>query len=192
MQALPPAPAPPPRRQVLIGTTLACLAGTLLVGTMVATWVLMRDRALAAGEPWVPSGITIPEVPSNIILVSFLAVAVFAQMAVHAAKRNDRANTALALGLTGLVALAIINAQAYLYSQMGLPVAEGAYGPMFYALTGLFLALMFVGLGFTVVCAFRYLGGRGSDHELAIAHALYWYFVAAAYAVIWFVVYVTK
>jgi len=192
MHALPAAPAPPPRRQVLVGTTLACLAGSMLVGGMVALWVLMRDRAIEAGEAWVPSGVVIPEVPSNIMLVSFLALVVFAQWAVYAAKERDRSNTALALGLTAFVAVAIINAQAYVYNQMGLPVNEGAYGPMFYAITGLFLALVIIGLAFTVVTAFRILGGRTKDHELTIAHALYWYFVAAAFAAIWFVVYVTK
>ena len=192
MHALPAAPAPPPRRQVLIGTTLACLAGTMLVGGMTAVWLLIRDRALDAGETWVPSSVTIPEVPSNIILASFLALVVFAQWAVHATKENDRSNAALALGLTAFVAVAIINAQAYVYSQMGLAVSEGAYGPMFYAITGVFLVLVIIGMAFTVITAFRFLGGRLRDHELAVAHALYWYFVAAMYSVIWLVVYVTK
>jgi hypothetical protein len=39
---------------------------------------------------------------------------------------------------------------------------------------------------------FRFLGGRTGDHELVSANALYWYFVTAAFAAVWFVVYVTK
>lgn len=193
MQTLPAAPAPPPRRQVVVGTGVACLAGTMLIGSMIATWVLMRDRALDQGEPWVPSGVVIPEVASNIMLISFAALGVFAMWAVYAAKQRDRTQVALALGSTGFVAIAIVNAQAYVYSKMNLPYAgETAYGPMFYAVTGVFMALMIVGLAFTVVAAFRYLGGRSSDRDVLTAHAMYWYFVSAAFAVIWFVVYVSK
>jgi hypothetical protein len=45
---------------------------------------------------------------------------------------------------------------------------------------------------FSFVAAFRYLGGRTSDREIVTAHAIYWYFIAAAFAMLWFVVYVTK
>lgn len=191
MQALAAAPAPAPRRQVLVGTAFACVAGTMLVGGMLAVWLVIRDRAIAAEGTWVPPDVTIPEVPSNIMLISFLALVVFAQWAVYAASRGERSSAALALGATGLVAIAVVNAQAFVYSQMGLPIADTAYGPMFYAVTGVFLVLMVVGLAFTVVTAFRVLGGR-SDGDVVAAHALYWYFVAAAFAAIWLIVYVTK
>jgi hypothetical protein len=52
--------------------------------------------------------------------------------------------------------------------------------------------LVVLGLVFTAVAAFRTLGGRIRDTEILSAHALYWYFAAAAYAAVWFVVYVTK
>ena len=191
MQALAAAPAPAPRRQVLVGTAFACVAGTMLVGGMLAVWLVIRDRAIAAEGTWVPPDVTIPEVPSNIMLISFLALVVFAQWAVYAARRGERSSAALALGATGLVAIAVVNAQAFVYSQMGLPIADTAYGPMFYAVTGVFLVLMAVGLAFTVVTAFRVLGGR-SDGDVVVAHALYWYFVAAAFGAIWLIVYVTK
>ncbi len=191
MQALAAAPAPAPRRQVLVGTAFACVAGTMLVGGMLAVWLVIRDRAIAAEGTWVPPDVTIPEVPSNIMLISFLALVVFAQWAVYAARRGERSSAALALGATGLVAIAVVNAQAFVYSQMALPIADTAYGPMFYAVTGVFLVLMVVGLAFTVVTAFRVLGGR-SDGDVVAAHALYWYFMAAAFGAIWLIVYVTK
>ena len=47
-------------------------------------------------------------------------------------------------------------------------------------------------LVFSAVTAFRYLGGRTTDREIVSAHAMYWYFLSAVFAVLWFVVYVTK
>ena len=50
MYALPAAPVPAPRRQLLVGTALACVAGTMLIGGMLAVWVLLRERVVSAGE----------------------------------------------------------------------------------------------------------------------------------------------
>jgi cytochrome c oxidase subunit 3 len=193
MHALPAAPAPPPRRQMLIGTALAGAATVMLVGGMLAIWILQRERALDAGETWVPEGITIPEVPSNVMLIGIWGLCVFAQWATWSARRGDRAHTGLALGVVAIMAIAAINAQAFVYSQMGLPIAEETgYGAMFYAVTGTVVALMVIGLVFTGVTAFRFLGGRSADREIVAAHALYWYVLAAVFSAVWLIVYVTK
>ncbi|HQV58643.1 MAG TPA: cytochrome c oxidase subunit 3 [Ilumatobacteraceae bacterium] len=192
MLALPAAPAAAPRRQILVGTALACAAGVALIGSMIATWVTFRNQALNSGAKWLPKGVAVPEVASNVMLIAFLPACVFAQWAVYSAKRNDNKHVGLALGLTALIGVMVINAQAYIYKQMAVPAKGGAYNSMFYAITAVFLVLMIIGVIFSVVTAIRYLGGRSADREVVSAHALYWYFLAAAFAVVWFVVYVTK
>ena len=188
--ALPPAPLPTPRRQVLVGTALAAVAGSMLIGGMLAVWLLQRQRVADAGGRF-PAEFTIPEVASNVMLVTIYGLCLFAQWSVYAARRDDRANLGLSLGLVGVMGVAFINAQAFVYVDMEMPIAEGGYPGMFYAITGTMLALVIAGLAFTAVTAFRVLGGR-SDRPLVAAHALYWYFVAAAFSAVWFVVYVTK
>jgi cytochrome c oxidase subunit III len=190
--ALPVAPAPPPRRQLLVGTTLAGVATLMLVGGMLAVWILQRQRTLDAGDPWVPQGVIIPEVPSNVMVITVWGICIFGQWAAWSARRADRAHTAVALGLSALMALAFINAQAYVYSQMGLAIADSGYAGMFYAITGTMIALYVCALVFTAVAAFRFLGGRTSDQELVSALALYWYVLAAAFSAVWLIVYVTK
>jgi heme/copper-type cytochrome/quinol oxidase subunit 3 len=192
--ALPPAPAPPPRRQVLVGTALAGAGTLMIIGGMLAVWVLQRERALDGPEgTWVPSDVTIPEVPTNVMLIGMFALVLFAQWAVYAARRGDRTHTGLAFGLVGLLGLAVINAQAYVWNQIELPIAEeGGYAGMFYAVTGTMTVLLVVGVVFTGVTAFRYLGGRTTDREIVAAHALYWYVLTVAFCAVWFVVYVTK
>ncbi|HET9666975.1 MAG TPA: cytochrome c oxidase subunit 3 [Desertimonas sp.] len=190
--ALPPAPAPPARRQVLIGTAVASIGVCTLIGGMLAVYIRLREAARDAGESWVPDGVTIPEVPSNVMLISFFALVLFAQWAVYAARHRDRVHIGLSLGLVGLVGLAIVNAQAYVYNQMALPAADSTYATMFYAVTGTMTALVVIGLVFTVVTAFRLLGGRESDQEIVAAHALYWYVLTAAFCALWMIVYVAK
>lgn len=189
MHALPAPPPPAPQRQVLVGVSLAVVAMFMLTGSMLAVWALQRSEA--AGE-WLPSGVTVPEVPTNVMLIAFAGICVFAQWAVWSARRDDRGHTVFAFGCTALVALLVINAQAYVYYQFGLAIADGTYAAMFYAITGLFMVLMIIGLVFSAIAAFRYIGGRAGDQEIIVAHAVYWYAMAVVYAAIWFLVYVTK
>jgi cytochrome c oxidase subunit 3 len=192
MYALPAPPPPAPRRQLLVGVSLAVVAMVMTTGSMLAVWALQRREAIDIEGQWLPDGVTVPEVPTNVILMAFVGLCVFGQWAVHSANDDDRGHAVLALGCTFLVGLLVINAQAFVYVQMGLGIADGTYAVMFYAITGLFMLLMIVGLLFTTVAAFRYIGGRSADTELLAAHALYWYAMAAIYAGIWFLVYVTK
>lgn len=196
MHALPAAPAPPPRRQLFVGTAVAGLATIMLVGGMLAVWYQQRARALDAGDDatWLPDGIVIPEVATNTMIFGLVGVVLFAQWAHYAARRGQRANTGLALGLVALMGLAVINAQAYVWHQIQLPI-EGetaGYAGMFYAVTGTMTALFVIGLVFTLVTVFRSLGGRLDDTEVTSAHALYWYVLTIAFLAVWLVVYVTK
>jgi cytochrome c oxidase subunit 3 len=193
MMALPTAPAPAPRRQVLVGTAVAAAAGIALLGGMLAMWLRFRDEAMnGADGRWFPDGVSVPLVAANVMLIALIPLCIFAQWAVYSAKRDDKPHTGLALGLVGLMALAFINAQAYIYSQMKLPADGGTFAAMFYAITGAMMALAIIGVVFTCVTAFRYLGGRTTDRELVAAHALYWYVLSAGFTALWFVVYVTK
>jgi len=192
MEALVAGPAPAPRNQMTVAASLASMAVTMLIGGMLAVWAVKRASAIEAGESWLPDGITVPEVPTNVMLIAFPALCSFAQWAVWASKRNDRGNTVFALASTAFVALLIGNAQAFVWNQMGVAVADGEYGSMYYALTGTFFALMVGGLLFSLITLFRFAGGRTRDREMLIAHAIFWYAMTVVYTAIWFLVYVTK
>ncbi len=189
--ALPPAAPPAPRRQLFVGTALACVAGTMLIGGMLAIWVLLRERVVDSGGRF-PVDYVISEVTTNVMLITIWALCLFAQWAVYSGSRGDRAHAALALGVTAVLAVAFINAQAFVYVDMGVEMRADYYGALFYAVTGAMLAIVIAGLVYTTVAAFRALGGRLQETEILSAHALYWYFAATAYSAVWFVVYVTK
>jgi cytochrome c oxidase subunit 3 len=193
MIALPSAPAPAPRRQLFVGTALASAAAASLVGGMLALYLRFRDVAIhGADGRWVPKGVKISLVPPNVMLLALIPLCVFAQWAVYAAKRGDRSHVGVALFLVVLMGLAFINGQAVMYGMLELPINQGSFSVMFYAITGVVLALVVAGVVFTLITVFRYLGGRSADRELVSAHALYWYCFSAIFALVWFVVYVTK
>jgi heme/copper-type cytochrome/quinol oxidase subunit 3 len=200
MLALPPAPAPAPRRQLLTATALSGAALAMFFGGMLAIWMRFRNaaplKASANGSKmiadWVPKDVTIHQVASNLMLLTMVAACIMAQMAVYAAKRGDRVHVGLGLGLCILFGLAVVNAQAFEYNQMALPIKGGVYNSMFYAITGSFMVLMFGLLAHTFVAAFRYWGGRTQDREQLSSVALSWYVSTAIFIGVWFFIYVTK
>ena len=196
MLALPSAAAPAPRRQVFVGTALGCAAAGSFIGAMLAIWMRFRTNAVDVPKgQWVPKGIKIPLVPANTMLLAFVLIGVFAQWTVYAARRDARSHVALGLTLVAVIGVAIVNAQAFIYARMKLPIngkGATAYNTMFYAMTGSFLLLLIIGIAFSAITAFRYTGGRTTDREIISAHALYWYFLSALFLALWFVVYVTK
>lgn len=186
--------APPPRRQVFVATALLSLGALMLMGGMLAIWVLEREKWIADARngTWVPDGVEIPGVATNVMLITALTIPLFAQWAVSASKRGDRAQLGLSLGLVILLALAIVNAQLYVYGVMDMGIASSGFAGMFYAITGLSVVLTVAGVLFAAVAAFRCYGGRETESELLASHALYWYVYAAAYSALWLIVFVTK
>jgi heme/copper-type cytochrome/quinol oxidase subunit 3 len=192
MLALPTAAAPQPRRQILVGTALVVAGVIALMGGLLALFLRFRAAAIDAGDTWLPKDVKFSMVAANVMLLTLIPVGVFAQWAVYSAKRDDKPHTALAIGLTGLMGIAFINAQAFIYATTKLPVNQGTYSYLFYAVTGVSMVLAVVGVAFSATTAFRYLGGRTSDRAIVSAHALYWYAYTAVFVAVWFVVYVTK
>ena len=198
--ALPQAADRAPRRQVFVATAIAASAMAMLVAGMLAVWMKFRaaapTRASSDGlyqiKDWLPKDIIIPEVAANTMLVTFFVACLMAQWAVYSAKRNDARHRSLALLITSVIGVAIINAQVAVWSQMEIGVRDGAYQTMFYAITGTVVVLVAIGIAFGVAAYFRSVGGRADDQQVVTAHALYWYVLTAAFTAVWFLVYVQK
>jgi cytochrome c oxidase subunit 3 len=176
---------------VLVGTALFCGAATMLVGAMSAIWFHFRNTV--GTTEWKPKKVVIPEVATNTMWITALFACMMIQWAVYSAKRGDRQHTAVALGITTVLGLAVLNSQAYVWKRIALPVkGDSAYNSMFYAFTATMFVLVVIGVVYAIVGAFRYIGGRTKDRETISGLALYWYFLAAAQTVVWFTVYITK
>jgi cytochrome c oxidase subunit 3 len=198
--ALPSAPSQTPRRQVFVATALAAAAAGMLMAGMLAVWMKFRagapTRVSADGlkviKDWMSKDITMPEVATNTMFATFPVTALMAQWAVYSAKRRDSQHRSFALAVVFVLGIAIVNAQVAIYAQLDIALADSAYTTLFFAITGTMLALVVVGMIFTAVAFFRSVGGRDDDQQVISAHALYWYFLTAAFTAVWFFVYVQK
>ena len=128
------------------------------------------------------------------MLIIMVGASVLVQWAVYAMARDDRRDTAVAVSLLVVFGVAVLNAQAFIYQQLGMGIGETKYANLFYAVTGTFVAALIAGIVMAMVVVFRSLGGRYSSkrHEGISSLALYWDFLTVAFAAVWFVVYVVK
>jgi heme/copper-type cytochrome/quinol oxidase subunit 3 len=198
MLALPPAPAPARRRTLLAATAFTSAALLTFFGGLIAIYIRVRDDAGGSTAAWFPKKVKVPEVPANTILFIMLAAVITSQWAVYSSRRANRRDTAVALSLLAVLALAALNAQIFIFKAMGVPAVSAEsktpFNAMFYTITGAFFTALLVGMVMAAVGAFRSLGGRyrSDDTEAISATALYWYVLSFAFIAIWFFVYVGK
>jgi heme/copper-type cytochrome/quinol oxidase subunit 3 len=119
---------------------------------------------------------------------------VIMQWALYAIARDDRPHALLALGLTALFGVSVIAQTAYLYKRMGFVIDETVPALFVYVITGAHLLMLVVAMIFIGLMAFRALAGQYSSRQAdGIASAtLFWHATVLVYAVVYYVVYVTK
>ena len=105
MLALPPSPAPERKHPLLVGTGFGVAAGAAVFAGLLGTYLSARQQELdalrAAGETvrFLPNGVEMPEIPSNIMLFIFVGASILAQWAVYAIRRADRRHAAPVTGI---------------------------------------------------------------------------------------------
>ena len=193
-----PALAPPPQprrpRALFMGTAFAAAAVGMSFLGLIAIYISVRSEAIAGGGTWLPEGVVIPLTPPNVAMATLLMSVVTMQWAIYAIGNRDRQNAYIALGITLLLGAAFANSTAYLYSQMGLVIADSPVGVLIYAISGAHLVLTIAALLYVGVVALRALGGEYTprDHEGLSSAALFWYATVAVYALIWYTIFITK
>jgi len=192
--ALAPPPAPRRPRVLLVGAAFGAVASALVILSMLAVYLQVRGDRVAEGVTALPEDVVLPLTPGNMGAVTLSMAVITVAWLVHSLRHDDRTHAYLALGLSLLLGVAFINATAYLYSQLGMPLTLTGTSGLLYAITGAHLVMTAVGLLFLAVMGFQALGGQltGRDAEGMSAAALYWYVTVAVYLAIWYGIYITK
>jgi heme/copper-type cytochrome/quinol oxidase subunit 3 len=191
-RALPPAEPPRPRT-LLVGTGFAILACGMFFAGLFGVYFQLRTGTINAGKEWLPAG-TIPLPPGGMMMVTMAMSVVTMQWAVYAIARDDRVRAYLALALTVLFGIAVINQTAYLYKQMGLHIVNTVPAVLIYTITGAHIVMNVAAMVFIALMAFRALAGQFSSRQTdgIVAAAMFWYATVAVYAVIYYGIYITK
>ena len=169
-----------------LGMFLFIASEAMLFGAFFTAYFFVR---VVNGIDWPPEGLHLPVFVAGVNTLILLTSSFTMHWALQSIKAGNRAGLQAGLVLTFFMGLAFLLTQVLEYARVGFAPRDGAFGTIFYGLTGLHGAHVFVGLtllAFATIRAFR--GHFTAEHHHGVEiPGIYWHFVD----VMWIVVYAT-
>jgi cytochrome c oxidase subunit III len=173
-------------RQTL-GILLFIVSEVMLFGAFFAAYFFIR--VVASEGPWPPDGFELPVAVAGVNTAILVTSSVTVHWALESVRRNQRRGLIMGLAATWLLGFTFLFIQVNEYVHIGFSARDGAFGSIFYGLTGLHGAHVFVGLlllTFANIRAWRgHFGPKARDHLGVEVPGIYWHFVD----VMWIIVY---
>ena len=169
-----------------LGMFLFIASEVMLFGSFFTAYFFIR---VVNHEPWPPKPFHLPVFVAGINTIILVSSSFTMHWALQAIKRGNRAGLQAGLTLTFLLGLTFLLTQIREYSRVGFAPYTDAFGTIFYCLTGLHGAHVFVGLTLLLAATVRSYRGHYSAeaHHGVEIPGIYWHFVD----VMWIVVYTT-
>jgi cytochrome c oxidase subunit 3 len=173
----------------VLGMLLFIASETMLFGSFFTVYFFDRVVSPDAPSTWPPPPYHFPVFVAGINTAILVTSSFTMHWALQSIKRGNRAGLQAGLVLTFLMGLVFLLTQAREYSRVGFAPHNGAFGTIFYCLTGLHGAHVFVGLSILLFMTIRAFRGHFSPehHHGVEIGGIYWHFVD----VMWIVVYST-
>ena len=169
-----------------LGMYLFIASEIMLFGSFFTAYFFVR---VVHGTPWPTPPFHLPVFVAGVNTCILVTSSFTMHWALQSIKRGNRAGLQAGLLLTFLMGLTFLLTQAREYSRVGFAPHDGAFGTIFYCLTGLHGAHVFVGLSILLFMTIRAFRGHFSpeNHHGVEIGGIYWHFVD----VMWIVVYTT-
>jgi len=176
----------------LVGMLLFIASEVMFFGGLFATYF---NAKAAAGDTWEPPPGGHLDVELAAVLTAILVASSFTmQFGVWAIRRGDTGKLKLWTGITLALGVVFLIGQIYDYSQLGFGIRDGAYGTVFYTLTGFHGAHVFGGaVGLTIVLARAMRGQFSARNHVAVeAVSMYWHFVDVVWIGVFSTIYLLR
>jgi cytochrome c oxidase subunit 3 len=169
-----------------LGMFLFIASEAMLFGSFFAVYFFDRVVNPEAGE-WPPPPFEFPVFVAGVNTAILVTSSFTMHWAVQSIRRGNRAGLQAGLVLTIALGAAFLCTQLIEYAHVGFNTSDGAFASVFFGLTGLHGAHVFIGLSLLVMAAVRAFRGHFSPehyHGVEIP-GIYWHFVD----IMWIVVY---
>jgi cytochrome c oxidase subunit 3 len=172
----------------VLGMFLFIASEAMLFGAFFTAYFFVRVVNPDA-DPWPLPPFHLPKLVAGINTAILLTSSFTMHWALQSIKRGDRSGLKAGLVLTFFMGLSFLITQMIEYAHVGFTPADGAFGTIFFGLTGLHGAHVFVGLSLLLVATIRAFRGHYTPehHHGVEIPGIYWHFVD----VMWIVVYST-
>jgi cytochrome c oxidase subunit III len=169
-----------------LGMFLFIASEVMLFGSFFTAYFFVR---VANGVPWPTPPYEPPVFVAGINTIILVTSSFTMHWALQSIKRGNRAGLQAGLTLTFLLGLTFLLTQLLEYSRVGFTPHTDAFGTIFFSLTGLHGAHVFVGLTLLLAATIRAFRGHYTpeQHHGVEIPGIYWHFVD----VMWIVVYTT-
>jgi cytochrome c oxidase subunit III len=173
----------------VLGMLLFIISEVMIFGAFFTAYFFIR---VVTHDPWPAPGTKIPEastgVNTGILLVSSLTI----HWALVSIKKGNRFGLKAGMVLTFLLGLTFLFLQMNEYVHLGWAPHDTAQATIFYSLTGLHGAHVFVGLCALLMVTLRSFRGHYSPehHQGMEVPGIYWHFVDGMWIIVYAALYV--
>ena len=178
-------------RQTL-GILLFILSEVMLFGAFFAIYFFLR--VVVSPPNWPPAGEHLPVAVAGVNTAILVSSSFTVHYALESIRRGNRLGLKLGLVATWLLGATFLFIQINEYAHLGFSARDSSFASVFYSLTGLHGAHVFVGLvllSFATIRAFRgHFGEEEKDHLGVEVPGIYWHFVDIMWIIVFTTVYV--
>jgi cytochrome c oxidase subunit III len=169
-----------------LGILLFIASEVMLFGSFFTAYFFVR---VVNGEPWPLPPYKLPVFVAGVNTLILVTSSFTVHWALQSIKRGHRAGLQAGLVLTMALGTTFLLTQIVEYHRVGFSPRSGSFGTIFFSLTGLHGAHVFVGLCLLAMATTRAFRGHFSPqaHRGVELPGIYWHFVD----VMWIVVYTT-
>jgi cytochrome c oxidase subunit 3 len=169
-----------------LGMLLFIISEVMLFGAFFTAYFFLR---VVADDPWPAQGTHLPKLVAGINTAILVSSSFTIHWALESARRGNRSGMRAGLATTFLLGLTFLTVQINEYVHIGFAPHDTAQGTIFYCLTGLHGAHVFVGLNLLLFATIRAFRGHFTpkEHRGVEVPGIYWHFVD----IMWLVVYST-
>ena len=186
---------PPPANQSsrvdasTLGMLLFIISEIMLFGAFFTAYFFFR---VVVNDEWPAAGTELPVLIAGINTAILVSSSLTMHWALVAAKNGNRFGLRAGLTTTLLLGMTFLAVQINEYIHVGFSPADNAQGSIFYGLTGLHGAHVFVGLTLLLFATIRAFRGHFTpkEHRGVEIPGIYWHFVDVMWIVVYSSVYI--
>ena len=170
----------------VLGMLLFIASEVMLFGSFFTAYFFIR---VVNGYPWPPEGFELPRYVAGVNTAILVTSSFTMHWSLQSIRRGNRSGMQAGLVLTFLMGLTFLLTQVIEYARVGFASHDNAFTTIFFSLTGLHGAHVFVGLTILLFMTIRaYRGHFSPEHHYGVElGGIYWHFVD----IMWIVVYTT-